>query len=334
MVKLKRLICIALIMTFILGVGVYALDISGIDKDNITYEENVNYAEIMINSCREGSEDSLLRAAESELQRNKKIEDMNLDYDQTHFFELLENKEDIIDAVMVFAETGFIYGVTELTVDVDVLNCREEAGTDFEKVAKFNEDTVVKFLKSETDEEGNCWYQISYGDNITGWCMAEYLSAYVKSTAEVAAQVTVAMEAAAVARAAEEAKAAEEAASAINEDDLYYLAAAITKEAGSNWITDEHQMMVGNVILNRVASSAFPDTIYGVLTQKGQYPWASKGINITPTERAYSNARRLLSGERILPENVVYQSTVTQGSGVYTSIYDATLGNTTYFCYY
>lgn len=333
--KLKRSICIGLAMVFILGAGVYALDRTSIDSDNLTYESDVNYAKIMINSCKEGSEDALLRAAECEIQRNKKIEAMGLDYEQTHFFDLLEDPAEIIEAVRIFAETGYIYGVTQLIVDADVLNCREEAGIESNKLGKFQEDAVVTFLREEIDGEGNLWYQVSFGDEITGWCMAEYLAEHVRSTAEVAEKVSAAVSAAKNNTSDSEPRTNQTTESpSYSEDDLYYLAAAITKEAGSNWITDEHQLMVGNVILNRVASKYYPNTIYGVLTQKGQYPWASKGINVSPTERAYANAKRLLQGERVLPENVLYQSTVTQGSGVYTSIYDATLRTTTYFCYY
>ena len=113
-------------------------------------------------------------------------------------------------------------------------------------------------------------------------------------------------------------------------NDLELLARIINAEAGG--CTDEHQLLVGNVVLNRVASSSFPNTIYGVIYQKGQYsPTWNGAINKTPSEQAYKNAQRLLNGERFCPENVVFQANFKQGSGVYKAI--STSYSTTYFCY-
>lgn len=113
-------------------------------------------------------------------------------------------------------------------------------------------------------------------------------------------------------------------------NDLELLARIINAEAGG--CTDEHQLLVGNVVLNRVASSSFPNTIYGVIYQKGQYsPTWNGAINKTPSEQAYKNAQRLLNGERFCPKNVVFQANFKQGSGVYKAI--STSYSTTYFCY-
>lgn len=117
------------------------------------------------------------------------------------------------------------------------------------------------------------------------------------------------------------------------QDDLYWLAMAITREAGSDWLTDEHQLLVGNVVLNRVASSRYPDTIYDVLHQKGQYPWAYKGSYTQPTARACANAKLLLEGERVCPANVLFSSQTKHGWGVYKAIKDSLRGTTIYFCY-
>lgn len=95
--------------------------------------------------------------------------------------------------------------------------------------------------------------------------------------------------------------------------DLELLARIINAEAGG--CTDEHQLLVGNVVLNRVADSRFPDTIYDVIYQKGQYsPTWNGAINKTPSKQAYKNAQRLLDGERFCPSNVVFQANFKQGS--------------------
>lgn len=115
----------------------------------------------------------------------------------------------------------------------------------------------------------------------------------------------------------------------ISFDELYRLARQVYIEAGCSWISDEHQQMVATVVMNRVESDAWPDTVYEVLTQRGQYAYR----NLNPDERAARNALAVLEGRRALPAGVVYQSNFPQGSGVYLSIYDSYLGTTTYFCW-
>lgn len=117
-------------------------------------------------------------------------------------------------------------------------------------------------------------------------------------------------------------------------EELDLLARIINAEAGSSWIPDEVQLYVGSVVLNRVKSDRFPDTIKGVIYQKGQYsPTWNGAIKKNPSQRAIDNARYLLENGSTLPENVVFQANFRQGSGVYYKYYDDTLGTTTYFCY-
>lgn len=61
----------------------------------------------------------------------------------------------------------------------------------------------------------------------------------------------------------------------VSADDLTLLAAIIYCEAGNQpW---DGKVAVGAVVLNRVASSSFPDTIYDVIYQSGQFTPASNG---------------------------------------------------------
>ena len=118
-----------------------------------------------------------------------------------------------------------------------------------------------------------------------------------------------------------------------SEEDLFYLAAAVCREAGGE--SEEIQLLVANVIINRVNSSVYPDTIYEVLTQRRQYgtmwrdgisfpDWATEEVK----EQCYSVARRVLEGERFCPENVLFQAEFEQGSGIYKEYPGY------YFCYY
>ena len=106
------------------------------------------------------------------------------------------------------------------------------------------------------------------------------------------------------------------------------MAIVIYREAGGDAYSNKTRIMVGNVVMNRVRSKSFPNTIYGVLTQRGQYAgmsngvyWPSRASNRWEQEavkRAKKCAKKVLEGKNYLPANVVYQSDYRSlGSGVY-----------------
>ena len=118
-------------------------------------------------------------------------------------------------------------------------------------------------------------------------------------------------------------------------DDLYLLAKIVYAEAGSYWLPDEWKMSVGEVVLNRVASPEFPNTIKDVIYQPGQYYGSQSRYfeNLRPDARCVDIAKRLLEGERVLNDpSVVFQANFGQGSGNHMAMYDRQLG-WTYFCY-
>ena len=120
----------------------------------------------------------------------------------------------------------------------------------------------------------------------------------------------------------------------IDAAELVLLSKIITTEAGSSWLSDEWQQLVGSVVLNRTASPEFPNTIIEVIEQPGQYYGSNSSYfkKLIPYERAVHNALWLLENGSIAPADVVFQAEFKQGSGVYTSMSDSLLG-TTYFCY-
>ncbi|MEG1632835.1 MAG: cell wall hydrolase [Oscillospiraceae bacterium] len=121
----------------------------------------------------------------------------------------------------------------------------------------------------------------------------------------------------------------------ISYDDLVLLARVIHTEAGSDWLPDKWRMAVGEVLLNRVASPEFPDTLKECAYQPGQYSGvASQWFEtLKPYASCAAAAKRLLSGERVLNEpSVVFQSGEEQGSGVFLELSDTVFGST-YFCY-
>lgn len=74
----------------------------------------------------------------------------------------------------------------------------------------------------------------------------------------------------------------------------------------------EGERAVVEVILNRVASPEWPDTIHGVLSQKGQFAtwkYLSRPYN-TPTEDEYRAVEETVAaGPSILPDDYVYFAT-------------------------
>ena len=80
-----------------------------------------------------------------------------------------------------------------------------------------------------------------------------------------------------------------------NSNDVYLLAKCIHAEARGEVYVGK--VAVGAVILNRVASPDFPNTVYGVIYQ----PWAFTAvhdgqINLEPNAEAYQAAQDALSG--------------------------------------
>ncbi len=77
--------------------------------------------------------------------------------------------------------------------------------------------------------------------------------------------------------------------------DLYLMAKAIHAEGRGESYTG--QVAIGAVIMNRVKSPDFPNTIAGVIYQKGAFTAVADGqINLEPNQTAYDAARDAMNG--------------------------------------
>ena len=114
---------------------------------------------------------------------------------------------------------------------------------------------------------------------------------------------------------------------AIDEDLLEMLACVIYQEAGGDHQCDMCRCRVADIVLNRVADSRFPNTVYDVLTEKNQYGsfhwtgivWPSRATNPYEkhaVERAYRIAREVLSGQHsdLYGKGYIWQATFVQGT--------------------
>ncbi len=77
--------------------------------------------------------------------------------------------------------------------------------------------------------------------------------------------------------------------------DLYLLAKAIYAEGRGEPYTG--QVAIGAVIINRVKSASFPNTISGVIYQSGAFTAVTDGqINLEPNQTAYNAAKDAMNG--------------------------------------
>lgn len=111
------------------------------------------------------------------------------------------------------------------------------------------------------------------------------------------------------------------------EQDIELLAKIIMHECGAEWCGDEMKYNTGYVVLNRVASDDFPDTIYDVIYQPGQYSGVSCIETLEYSDHVYEIAEDIILNGVQIPENVVYQANFVQGSGIYVQVQNM------YFCY-
>ncbi|MBQ8374288.1 MAG: spore cortex-lytic enzyme [Clostridia bacterium] len=80
-----------------------------------------------------------------------------------------------------------------------------------------------------------------------------------------------------------------------SESDVYLLARTIYAEGRGEPYTG--QVAIGAVVMNRIRSSSFPNTVAGVVYQKNAFTAVSDGqINLTPNDTAIKAARDAMNG--------------------------------------
>jgi hypothetical protein len=112
-------------------------------------------------------------------------------------------------------------------------------------------------------------------------------------------------------------------------DDFYELSHVIQAEAG--YCEREMMIGVGSVVLNRVKHEAFPNTVYEVIHQPGQYSTVSFLDSQVPTALVEEVTDYLLRNGSEYPADVLYQANFPQGSAIYLTL--STSYSTMYFCF-
>lgn len=112
--------------------------------------------------------------------------------------------------------------------------------------------------------------------------------------------------------------------------DLYWLSRIISAESRGEPM--QGQIAVGNVVLNRVESREFPDTIPGVIFDRVDgvqfEPVANGTVYQTPTAQSVEAAKRVLDGEVVLSDALYfYAPALSQGVWINANrTYHATIG--------
>ena len=184
------------------------------------------------------------------------------------------------------------------TVTTDTLKVRDEPSTEAPVI-----DLIGRGEKIEVGEEQDGWLEILYSDGEKDYISAEY----VEVTCEYGEAKTIAeIEAEEAARKAEEEKAKRTknlGAVAASGDEVTLLAALIQAESGNQ--PYEGQLAVGAVVMNRVRSGGYPNSIQGVISQPGQFGPAATGQVASimangPKASCMQAAQAAINGETVI----------------------------------
>lgn len=157
-------------------------------------------------------------------------------------------------------------GMTLAVVNTRSLRLHTEASLDSEVLAIVPENEIMEVV----DQSDPDWIYVDYGE-WDGYVSAEY----VDINFEVDAGETMTQIRAREAAEAEARRHQNYGAYMTDADDLLLLAALIQCEAGGE--PYEGQVAVGAVVMNRVRSAAYPNTIHGVIYASGQFTPAMTG---------------------------------------------------------
>ena len=116
------------------------------------------------------------------------------------------------------------------------------------------------------------------------------------------------------------------------QESLDIVARVVQGEAGAcPWM---HQVAVAAVVVNRVASPYFPDTVREVVASPGQYTTLYLSGFEQTTRQCYEAAKKALDGESGVPEDVIWQAEFVQGTEIWwiSKVDTGWFASTTYFC--
>lgn len=128
-------------------------------------------------------------------------------------------------------------------------------------------------------------------------------------------------------------KVSKEKADKLFEEDYPLACRLANAEAGGSSAPEEYYGVIG-VAENRIKASYYPDSMYGVIYDPGEYACVDSGsINKKPTEIVKKHVETYMRGlaDFDMPDDVIYQAKFPQGSRPNDPWWISPLGH--YFCY-
>ena len=211
------------------------------------------------------------------------------------------------------------YGEDSILVTVDVLNVREKADTaaDWLTVIHKNETYPVEAI------EGS-WIKIRIPENqVVGYIKREYTDKITDFKDAISKEEEVEL----LARQAGEWSKAEtrirqQEGVSYSKEELKLLTCLVQSEAGSQ--SYEGKLAVANIVLNRVKSSLYPDSIKAVIYQPGQFTVAASG-SLAEQLDDYSNYSSLSQKQSMNAAKAALEGDNNIGSRMYFHSYKAAL---------
>ena len=186
------------------------------------------------------------------------------------------------------------------TVTASSLRVRKEPSMDAGQIGNMKQGSRVEILGQEGE-----WYQVSYGED-SAYMFAEYIQIEETTALSVAEYEAQQKE--------KEQVSQTETAMSASDSELALLAAIIQCEAGGE--SNTGKVAVGAVIMNRVRSSQFPNSITEVVYQSGQFSPVASGILSSVLSQGarsdcYQAAQEALAGSNPIGSALYFNS----GSG-------------------
>lgn len=225
-----------------------------------------------------------------------------------------------------------------VTVTGSYVNVRKKDSTDCDVVAVVKEGSTFMCLK-----KGSEWVKVQLTPDHVGYISADYVKV-VKDYGLAVSTKTLNKYLKAVAKKTKERQAKEAAkngsqssgssgssggSGSVGDSEFTILAAICEREAGDQY---ENCVAVANVVLNRVNSPSFPNSISGVVFQSGQfcsYGTLSKYINRGPNSTAVRAARDALNGYNNIGSRKSFRW--VNAAGAYNHSNCVTIGDNVFF---
>ena len=165
------------------------------------------------------------------------------------------------------------YGKLTATVTTDALNVRKKADTDSKRI-----DVIYSGESYPVKKQLKNWVKLSItDDSLQGYVKTEYVKLTLNFKEAISIEEEIARFKAKKSTSSNSSSNKQKASSSsnINSDSVKLLACLIQAEAGNQ--SYEGKLAVANVVLNRVRSSKYPNSIHDVIYQKGQFGVSTSG---------------------------------------------------------